>query len=228
MRCPTREETLAAVLALLPRGRAWQSNIGGPEPYRDAPFDPAAFDPETFDTDSRPGSVMFRFWSAVATVFDYAHQRLCALALEMFCATASELRDQWMIEYGLPDPCDPFPDLCAKVSAIGGTRCEYYAAVAARAGWSVQCENTAIACGGQMGCSRMGVGQMGAQRANVLRLIVSPADSPSFTGRMQTPPLMGRLMMGQPIACEPDISPLQCVIERIVHAEVEIEYVILN
>jgi hypothetical protein len=30
-----------------------------------------------------------------------------------------------MAEYGLPDGCDPFPDLCTKVAAIGGTRCEY-------------------------------------------------------------------------------------------------------
>jgi len=224
MHCPTRDETLAALLALLPRGRAWQSNLGGPEPYRDAAFSAGSFDPAAYDAKPTSGSVMYRFWSAVAGVIDFAHQRLCALALEMFCATANETRDQWMIEYGLPDPCDAYPDLCTKVAATGGTRCEYFAVIASRAGWAIWCDDGSEWCGDQIGDFFAGAGMIGNALAAVLTITVDTHASPSFTGSVQTPPQPGLLMAGLPLACDPDISSLQCLLERIVPAHVSLVY----
>ena len=139
LRCPTLAEVLASALKLLPKGRAWQTHEGGPAPPLDRGFNPGAFDNDAFSTRSKPGSTLFRFWKAVAACFTFVTQRLCDLRLEFWCATHKETHDLWMAEYGLPDLCDPFPDLCTNVAAIGGTRCEYYAAIAARSGWSISC-----------------------------------------------------------------------------------------
>jgi uncharacterized protein YmfQ (DUF2313 family) len=226
MYCPTKDDTLASLLALLPRGRAWQSEEGGPEPYKDAAFNPSAFDATAFDTDQRAGSILYRFWEGVAYVVNFANDRLCALASEMFCATHSETHDEWLREYGLPDPCDPFPDLCAKVAAIGGARCEYFTETVARAGWSVECDDSSLACGGRMGMAQMGCAQVGAVSGTTLRLLVDTGNSPSYTGNTQTPPLMGLMQMGMPIACAPDIEPLRCLMDRIAPAHVEIQYVL--
>jgi len=227
MRCPTVSETLASLLALLPRGRAWQSNDGGPEPYRDAPFDPLSFDPLAFDTDSRQGSILYRFWEAVAHVVNFANERLCALALEMFCATQSETRDLWMAEYGLPDACDPFPDLCTKVAAQGGTRCEYFADVAARVGWSITCIEEMFRCSqalaGKARASRARAG--GAVRPSCrLIIVVDVAGSPAFVGKLTRTPLAGRLRAGQRLSCGPSLVPLHCLLERMVPAHMEIDY----
>ena len=117
------------MLALLPRGRAWSTHDGGPF----------------------PGDRLYQFWTAVAAVFEYANQRMCDLRREFFCATESETNDAWLADYGLPDDCDPYPDLCAKVAAIGGARCEDYAAIAARAGWDIECIVTTSSCGATAG-----------------------------------------------------------------------------
>lgn len=227
MYCPTKNDTLASLLALLPRGRAWQNHEGGPEPYRDAPFDPKAFDPLAFDTESRTGSILYRFWEAAADVINFVNVRLCALALEMFCATQNETNDQWMIEYGLPDPCDPFPDLCAKVAAIGGTRCEYFAAIAARAGWIIECTDLIYRCNGFIaGRSLAGRGRAGASPRSLckLQITVYLKESTAYSGRLTRRPLAGRLRAGQRLQCPPDLTPLQCVLERVVQAHVTIDY----
>lgn len=225
MHCPTKDDTLAVLLALLPRGRAWQNHEGGPEPYHDAAFDKKTFDPEVFDTESRKGSTLYRFWEAAAHVLTFANERLCALALEMFCATQTETRDQWMQEYGLPDPCDPFPDLCDKVAALGGSRCEYFAEVAARAGWGIDCIDGAIVCGLRAGRGRAGCDRAGSARSLTLKIVVYVSDSPAFTGRMQTPPRAGRLRAGRPLACAPRLDGLRCIIDRIAPAHVAVSYV---
>lgn len=130
--CPDADQITPQVMALLPRGRAWGTHDGGP--WSD--------------------TVLYKFCRAVATVLAYANERLCKARLEFFCATADETLDDWLADYGLPDACDPFPDLCTKVGALGSQRCEYFKAVAASRGWAIDCIDFAGRCGAQAGCSR--------------------------------------------------------------------------
>lgn len=207
LRCPTAPEILASALKILPKGRAWQSNEGGP----------------------RVGAWLYRFWQSVAEAFAFANQRLCDLRLEFWCATHNETHDLWMAEYGLPDACDPFPDLCAKVAAMGGTRCEYYAAVAARAGWSVACVINNKRCGSKAGCARAGnaVAGGGASSSRI-QLIVNLAASPAYKGVPRLLPKAGRMKAGRAMKCAPSIEPLECIMSRVVHAEIEITYGIIE
>jgi hypothetical protein len=70
------------------------------------------------------------------------YQRLCAYWKEFYCNTAVESIDQWLLDYGLPDPCDPYGDnLCAKVTAVGGQSCETFVNLAQSTGWVISCEN---------------------------------------------------------------------------------------
>lgn len=232
LRCPTLPESIDATLKLLPQGRAWQSNEGGPLRFRDAAFDAGAFDPDAFDTKSKPGSILYRFWASVGAVRNYVESRLCALRLEFWCATMSETRDMWLREYSLPDPCDPFPDLCTKVAALGGARCEYYQEVASRAGWSITCQDNRAACSG----ARAGSARVGSSAAKTgglpnidikMNITVRLADSPAYQAPRVTPPLTGRLRSGQRLVCGPSITPLICVLERVVRAHVPVVYQIV-
>lgn len=230
-RCPTRADILGAIFALLPRGRAWQTHEGGPVAGYGVGFDPGGFNPDGFSTTYQKPSVIRQFWSAVADVFSYLTDRLCALRLEFWCASQSETTDLWMLEYGLPDACDPFPDLCTKVAAIGGTRCEYYAAVAARSGWVIECISIVNDCGTRVGSrtSMAGRAITGPLRNSATILIrVYLGDSVAYVGGGRRPPLAGRLKAGRRLSCLPDISPLQCTLERIVHAEILINYEVFN
>jgi hypothetical protein len=226
LRCPTTREFLESVLALLPRGRAWQSNEGGPLAGLVRAFDPGVFDDPPFQTRSRTQSVLMGFWRSIAQVGTFINQRFCDLRLEFWCATQTETRDLWMAEYGLPDSCDPFPDLCTKVAAIGGTRCEYYAALAARAGWSIECETLAQSdCGDSAGELVAGCGFPGG-RANggVIRIVVNLHESPAYAGAFEALPYAGNFGAGDTLACDPDISPLKCILDRVVHAHIAIVY----
>lgn len=227
-RCPTLQESIDQTIALLPVGDAWQSNDGGPRPFQLAAFEPAGFDATAFATDSDVGSILYRFWAAVGAFRNYLESRLCDLRLEFWCATHKETHDLWMREYGLPDPCDPFPDLCTKVAAIGGARCEYFNAIVSRVGWTIDCDDGTAACGGVMGNAQMGCSQMGASRANTLEITVHLNESPAYTSGVQTPPLMGLMQMGMPITCGPDIGPLRCLIDRLAPAHVTINYKLVN
>ncbi len=236
LRCPTPGEVLASTMALLPRGRAWQSTEGGPKPGVVQAFDSPAFDDEAFQTKTRPPSVLLQFWQAVAQVFSFVNARLCDLRLEFWCATHKETHDLWMLEYGLPDECDPFPDLCTKVAAIGGTRCEYYAFIAARAGWDISCE-TDIGCGARPGCISALAGRAipGKTRyASRLRVFINLDQSPAYTGAaLTTRPLAGRFLAGRRMLCvetitDINITPLECIMARVVHAEIEIVYEVIS
>lgn len=233
LRCPTAAEVLQSALALLPRGRAWQSNEGGPVAGYDPPFAGGPYS-DAFAIGSRRGSVLHKFWQAVADVFAFVNQRLCDLRLEFWCATHKETHDLWMAEYGLPDPCDPFPDLCAKVAALGGTRCEYYADVAARAGWSISCEDSANQCGTRLGDRTSKAGRMKPGRmrlASILTVVVNLNESPAYvsSGRRRRKPKAGAFKTGRRLSCPFDpilteIMPLECLLSRVVHAEIKIEY----
>jgi uncharacterized protein YmfQ (DUF2313 family) len=202
--CPTQEQIVPQLIALLPRGRAWRTHEGG---------------------DLQADSPRWKFFNALAAVWAWVNQRLCALKKEFFCASCDETRDLWMAEYGLPDGCDPYPDLCAKVAALGGNQCAYYAAVAARAGWAIACSRDGSACGALAGTALAGLAVAGAAPpAATLLIVVSLSGSPAYGAAYQTPPLAGLMQAGMPLACAPDISPLQCLLARIVRAHCVIVY----
>lgn len=228
LRCPTAPEILASALKVLPKGRAWQSNEGGPREGADIAFQPSAFEGAAFTTKYRKPSWLLRFWKSVAEVYAFVNQRLCDLRLEFWCATHKETHDLWMAEYGLPDACDPFPDLCAKVSAVGGTRCEYYTAVAARAGWSISCIDHFARCGSQAGRAKAGRAVPGGQSAAKIEIVVDLGNSRAYVAGRHRPPLAGRLKAGRPLGCMPDLSPLECIMARIVHAEIQVVYSTIN
>lgn len=226
MQCPTLEESITATLGLLPRGRAWPArDLGLFARYWQWIAERVSSGAPTVWP---AGYVQTGFFSALGAVRNFAEMRLCDLKREFWCATQTETRDLWMAEYDLPNDCDPFPDLCVKVSALGGTRCEYYADRAARIGWAIGCGAEDARCGAIMGCDYMGDANMGGlPPANRLIIQVDLASSPAYNGAYFPPPIMGCLMMGNSLACEPDITPLICLLDRIVHAEVEVIYEII-
>lgn len=222
MRCPTLEEVTQAILALLPRGRAWQTNEGVPEKGWEPAFQQNAFNNSAFQTDRRDRSILWEYWRSFAVLSHYFNQRVCDLAREFNCATIVETLDGWMTEYGLPDPCDPFPDLCTKVAALGGTRCEYYAELASRLGWTITCEERTTFCGIRMKKQTMGCGRMGGNKiGGVLYIVVHMGSSPAVSGVKFDPPLMGRLRFGRRLGCGlPSFNDLQCLLSRAIHAEI--------
>jgi hypothetical protein len=102
------------------------------------------------------------FWRSYANVLGFTYGRLCAFVDEFFCKTVSESLDQWIEEYGLNDPCDPYGfNLCHKVAAYGGARCEDFVQTALDCGWVVTChdlnkEPEPIAGCFEIGCTPLG------------------------------------------------------------------------
>jgi hypothetical protein len=187
-----------------------------------AAFNPTAFNPAAFSAARKNPSILYLYWRAFAIVMQYLSDRICALRLEFWCQSIAETRADWMNEYGLPDACDPFPDLCTKVAAIGGTRCEYYAEVAARSGWSIQCGEALRSCGSHAGFARAGRAKAGATLGfSVLRIIVSLPNSPAYQPVARyLPSRAGRMRAGRRLSCQPDLLPLQCILSRVIHAEI--------
>lgn len=228
---PTLDEVTEATLKDLPRGRAWQTNEGLPPRTLESAFNPEAFNPEAFATQEEDGSVLWQWMRCLAVMLHFFYVRMCDLRQEFWCRSIVETRDDWMKEYGLPDECDPFPDLCIKVAAIGGTRCEYYAEVAARAGWSITCDETIAFCGARVGCNmRMGKSRFGSTLGRAtLRIIVDLGESSAWQPTQRfLPPLMGRLRMGRRLSCGPNLLPLQCLLSRVIHAEIFTIYEVRN
>lgn len=224
-RCPTRLQIFRQLLLLLPRGKAWQTGEPAGQAYTATMAQPGFGQAGLFQTLDRSLTVMHAFWSAVADFFFQLTQMLCSLRLEFWCATQTETTDLWLAEYGLPDACDPFPDLCAKVSALGGTRCEYYSAVAAQAGWSIECANVFSAICAMAGAYLAGeIGAGGQGGAATIHVIVHLSESPAYLGRLDTLPLAGIFQAGKLLACLPDISPLVCLLDRIVPAHIAVIY----
>jgi uncharacterized protein YmfQ (DUF2313 family) len=192
--CPTQDESREQLLALLPRGRAWATPTN---------------------------SVRWRFFHALAALIAFANARICALIEEFFCATHVETDDLWLATYGLPDACDVFPNLCAKVGAIGGATCADYQAVAAALGWSISC---GAGCALDVGLieSGMTIGQ--APTPATLFVVISLSGSSAYLGGQIFGPVVGFVETGMAPGCGPDISALDCVLQRIVHAHVAIVY----
>jgi hypothetical protein len=226
LRCPTLEQSIAATAALLPRGRAWPANDLAMLPQFLAWLAGLVGAPAARDWPQ--GFVQTGFIAAVGAVRNYLETQLCALYLEFWCATETLTNDLWMAEYGLPDGCDPYPNLCAKVAALGGRRCELYQELCAANGWSITCE-AEPACPGTAfagGCYAGGCYVGNPAIPNQIEIIVNLNESSSYTGSAQTPALAGLMQAGMPLTCSPDITPLQCLMERIAPAHVTVDYVL--
>lgn len=220
--CPTFVESFLATCALWPRGRAWPVSDGSTPTNYLSWLATLVGLPKSWPT----GFVQAGYTAAISLVRNYIETRLCALRLEFWCASETETNDQWLIEYGLPDDCDPFPDLCTKVAAIGGTRCEYYAAIAARAGWSITCLTRFNDCGVGVGCFETGCSTIGPKATgSAIVITVSLGNSPAYSAPLATLPFVGNFEVGLGLDCSPDLTPLQCILERVIHAHVTIEYV---
>lgn len=192
--CPTVDQEMAALVKLMPRGKAWET---------------------------LPGGVRYAFFYAIATVLQQLDALICALANEFFCLTASFSLPVWQQEYGFPDLCDPYPDLCAKVAAIGGQTCEYFVSVAASIGWAIACAPT---CGAQAGCAEAGCAQTGPMYgAGYLVFEVDLAETTAQKIVYQRPEA-GCYQAGGPNYCGVDLTPLDCVLQRIAPAHRQIVY----
>lgn len=203
--CGDADALTAQAIALLPRGRAWQTDENGP----------------------RPGSILYGYWRSVAETFAFLNQRLCDLHAEFFCATRSETDAEWMAEYGLPDECDPFPDLCAKVAARGGPDCDVYKAVAAEAGWDIDCTEATETCGSFADCAFADnmIAANGPVPA-VISIRVYRDTSPAYSGGLRGGAYADCLIADGILDCPPDISGLICILNRIVHAHVRVDYIV--
>lgn len=221
-RCPTLDESIAATLALMPQGRVWPARDPGIYARFADWLGSLTGTPALADWPA--GYVQTGFFAAVGAVRNYVESRLCDLRMEFWCATHKESHAEWLAEYGLPDDCDPFPDLCAKVAAQGGAQCSYFQEVTARLGWHVDCYDWTGCRGARVGRARAGRARTGTPRPNVLLIVVHTPSSPAFNGGAQTQPRAGRMRAGQRLTCPPDIGPMQCLMDRIAPAHVEVQY----
>jgi uncharacterized protein YmfQ (DUF2313 family) len=227
LRCPSVAESIAATVALLPPGRVWPAR------------DPSLRDRFLAWLQSGPistpaGYVQIGFFAAIGAARNFLETRLCALRLEFFCATQSETHEQWLAEYGLPDACDPFPDLCLKVKAQGGARCEYFNAIIARLGWRAECFDKSQFCGSRYGArhSRFGRARFGNAVALALVIKVHTGQvnvQPSIESRYRVP-RFGRFRYGHRPSCDtiahPSLTPIRCLMDRIAPAHVQILYIV--
>lgn len=138
--CAGRDELWRQILALLPRGRAWQTHEQLFDRYQFTGDDVGEFEVG----DSPIGLIdidrltsMQQFWLAYADVLADVTARMCDLVEEMFCDTVSELHDEWFADFGLPDGCGPWRTLCEKINAVGGCTVAYLTGLAADLGWTV-------------------------------------------------------------------------------------------
>lgn len=228
LQCPTLQQSIEATAALLPRGRAWPARDRSAVARFLAWLGGLTGTPKP--SDYPPGFVQTGFIAAIGAVRNFIETQLCALRLEFWCATQTLTTDLWMAEYGLPDDCDPFPDLCAKVAALGGRRCELYQQIAAANGWVIACNpvaycvgNGAFAGSGLAGNIMVGGPPVGGHIVITVFLVESPA-----YGIKQSPFLAGCALAGMTLSCPPEIGPLQCLIERIVPAHVAVSYQTVN
>lgn len=152
------------------------------------------------------GGVIYGFLYFCAIVMAAYHAAICALIPELFCYSADVTAAWWLEEYGLPDDCDPYPSPCAKIAAVGGATCYNLVVLAAGIGWSISCF-------------------AGPDPGSII-IVVSLAGSIAYSGGTQTTGMRvaGCYQAGQRLACGSDITPLDCLLQRVVHAHVTIEY----
>ncbi|CAN7315186.1 hypothetical protein LJR009_001587 [Bosea sp. LjRoot9] len=202
--CHSDAQVAASIAALRPRGDAWRNS----------------------GHDALAGSVMGDWFGALGAAFGSTERRFCALIDEFFCSSANETLDIWALEYGVPDGCDPFADVCEKVNAVGDSIPAYAVAAALKRGWSIAITQdfVTIVQDCLMGHGRMGTLLMGAQQGVAWRISVDLAASPAYVAADNRKPLMGRMLMGWAFECGPDIEGLRCLIRRIAPAHADLVF----
>ena len=230
--CPTKWQLWEQLLALLPRGRAWQTHEAVAEQW----VPPESSQVGTFEVgetglggepDLSRLTVMQQYWAAFAEVLECLHTRACALLEEFFCATTTELRREWGVDYGYPNDCEPWETLCEKVAAQGGARCDYFVELAARRGWSIECNE----CGpshNRAGCARTGCARTCTCPPNVIWITVRLSESPAYTAPAKPRAKAGRARAGCARLCDPDVTSLICLIERFKPAHVKAHYEVIE
>ena len=198
--CPTREQVYQTSLSLLPQGLAWQTDT--------------AFLP-------REKSVLKKFWYAVSDPFHYLEQRICAALSEFFCSSASETIDQWECDYGVPDDCGLWNNVCVKVGAIGGGDCAYFQEIASQAGYKIKCVSSETYKKTRSGCAKAGCSFLGADiEDNNLYIVVIIEDSPAIN--QGTIPKVGCTQAGCTSLCAQTVDWLACVFEQIIPAHIKL------
>ncbi len=150
------------------------------------------------------GGIIYGFLYFCAILLAAYHAAICALIPEFFCSTANVTLAYWLEEYGLPDLCDPFPSPCSKIVASGGPTCENLVALAALTGLTITCG-------------------AGPQPSSVLITVHLPSP-PVSDGHAQNARWVGIYQAGEHIDCGVDAGPLDCLLQRVVHAHVTIFY----
>lgn len=211
--CPTKWQLFLGIKNMLLSGLAWQTDEGTPNP-----------------PDQNNLTTMEQFWLSFAAVLEYFHSLGCLLIEEFFCATADQTLDKWRIEYGIPDECDGYDDVCPKVAAYLGSRCEDYVQMAAMRGWTIECmdcashqNNTPIAGLALADCSAMEC----VCPPNHIVITLDLKNSPAYT---ETPPLpvSGLAIADKTNLCGPDIEQFICLIEREKPAHLRVIYEVKN
>lgn len=229
-RCPTKWELFGQIVALLPRGRAWQTHEDVAE-FSAGPS--ATYGATSLGGDVGAGaeggvprlSVLHQFWAAVAEISEVMHQRACALISEMFCESTVELAAEWGVDYGFPDSCDPWPTLCDKVRAQGGATCAYLASLAATLGYTITCNDRCpsmlYADGLAADCATAG-----GFRPNFVQITVHAALSPALTPTRHF--AADSLVADCTPACDPVPEALICLIDRWKPAHVRAVYEVVT
>lgn len=223
--CPSKWALFEQISAVLRPGRAQQTHIDT--------IEIAAVSDDIWPPDnpwSASLTVMQQYWAAFAEVLEYLHQRACALVPEMFCSTVNETRREWETEYGFPDACEHYEELCAKVNAIGGTQCTYFAALAASRGWALTCRDCATEpLGSSADCAAADCSAVACTTScdpDTLIFEVSLRNSPAYV----TPDLSNAAdcaVADCSDLCEPSLEALKCLIERVKPAHVRAIFMVV-
>jgi uncharacterized protein YmfQ (DUF2313 family) len=234
-RCHTKEQYLEQLLALLPRGRAWQSH----EALSSANvihYDDASECGMMECGEGTTGKVALRvertimtaYWAANAGIHEYFADRACQLLDEFFCQSLHETEDWWGTDYGFPDPCWPWITLCEKVAAQGGQSCEYITWAAGRRGWAIECRDCARAAREpRAGCAQAGCAVICMDCIpSTIYVTIDLESSPAYTPTTRrSPPFAGRAEAGCTLLCDDiDQKEIECLIERIKPAHVVAVY----
>ncbi len=109
------------------------------------------------DAASDAGSMVGAETLALSEIAYDVTKRALELLPEWACSTAWHTVPDWWADYGLPDECG-IDNLCAKVAAVGGATCEYFADLGALLGHDISCDDIPPEI--QPGCWGLGVDQM--------------------------------------------------------------------